>query len=353
MRWLAGAALAFVFGLLALPVVVLSAVPDDRTGSEPSTAAREEIPAQMLALYQQAAEQRCEGLSWSVLAGVGKVESDHGRLGGAQLQPDGTFEPPIIGPALDGSDEVRLVPDTDDGRWDNDPVLDRAVGPMQFLPATWEAVGIDASNTGVANPHHAVDATHSAAVYLCDHGADDPDRLRQALFAYNNSWSYVDQVLDHARRYETLTLDRADDADLIQAVLDNPRLTIYEAGRDDIASGEIDPRVLQLLQALSQDHELAVSSLKSGHSRCVGGGDYPGCTVSHHWHGRAVDIYRIDNRNVDATHTGARALVETLLALDGPLRPDEIGHPWPDLTGPTGSFSDAAHQGHLHLGWDQ
>ena len=351
MRWLLASLAAMVFAIVGLPVVVLMAAADAETGGEPSSAALDDIPAEMLGLYQAAVEQRCPGLRWSVLAGVGKIESDHARLGGATMGPTGDVAPRIIGPPLDGSDGVRLIPDTDGGLYDDDPVLDRAVGPMQFLPSTWEAVGIDASGSGVADPHNAIDAVHSAAIYLCDRDANDPDRLRQALFGYNNSWTYVDQVLDHAVRYETIALTRRDDPDLIDAVLNNPRITIYEGGRADIAAGDIDHRVLQMLQLLAEEYELGVSSLISGHSRCVGGGNYPGCTVSHHWHGRAVDIYLINGTTVDRAHRDARDIVEFLMTLEGELRPAEVGHPWPDLTEPRGFFTDAAHQRHLHLGW--
>ena len=311
------------------------------------------VPPAYLALYQDATTQRCPGMPWSVLAAIGKVESDHGRLGGARLHPDGTVSPRIIGVALDGSPGVRRIRDTDGGRYDGDPVYDRAVGPMQFIPSTWAAYGIDASGNGIADPHNAIDAIHSAARYLCASGASDPTRLDRAILAYNRSTAYRDRVLQIAAEYATDGLGGTATATptLIAMVLANPNLDIYPAGRDDIATGRIDARVLTLLQHLSEEHRLTIVSLKTGHSRCIGGGDYPGCRVSHHWHGRAVDIAAIDGRPVNSSNPTARALALHLHQLPQPLRPSEVGTPWPDLTPLPGYFSDAAHTRHLHLGW--
>lgn len=144
----------------------------------------------------------------------------------------------------------------------------------------------------------------------------------------------------------------ADPGGLADQILANPRLTIYPAGRDDIASGVIDSRVLTLLQTLSQRWELTVTSLKSGHSKCVGGGARAGCSVSNHWHGRGVDIAEVDGAAVTAGNTAALDVARTLAALPPPLRPDEAGTPWPALDDP-GFFADAAHRDHLHIGYDR
>lgn len=341
-------------GLLAvvlLPALVLAAAAGG-TGLTPTDSARADIPPTYQALYQDATSRRCPTLPWSVLAAIGKVESDHGRLGGARLQPDGTVTPRIIGVALDGSPGVARILDTDRGRYDGDTTYDRAVGPMQFIPSTWAAYGIDATGSGAADPHNAVDAIHSAAHYLCAVGASDPARIPQAILAYNRSTTYRDRVLEIAASYVAAGTEATlASPTLIAVVLANPRLEIYPAGRDDIAAGRIDARVLTVLQLLSQDHTLTVVSLKTGHSRCIGGGDYPGCRVSHHWHGRAVDIAAIDGRNVDRNSSDARVFAERLHALPPPLRPSETGTPWTDLTALPGFFSDTAHTRHLHLGW--
>ena len=69
----------------------------------------------------------------------------------------------------------------------------QAMGPMQFLPATWAEYGIDADGDGDPNPQSIHDAAASAAALLCDTGA--PEDLRSAVYAYNHSWDYVAKVL--------------------------------------------------------------------------------------------------------------------------------------------------------------
>ena len=138
----------------------------------PSRAAEADIPAGYLALYRQAAP-RCPGLSWTVLAGVGKVESDHGRA-------------PLPG--------VR-------SGWNHAG----AAGPMQFGigkgPAgnAWARFGRDFDHNGRVSVYDPGDAIPAAARYLCDAGA--PRRLDAALYAYNPSLAYVAKVKAIARRY--------------------------------------------------------------------------------------------------------------------------------------------------------
>ena len=346
------AALGLV-GLLILPVAVIAtANAQASVAGPPSAEALDDVPPRLLVLYQQAVVDRCPTLPWSVVAGIGKVESNHGRLGGAELQDDGTVSPPIIGVALDGSGDTQEIRDTDGGLYDNDGVYDRAVGPMQFIPQTWVSVGMDADRNGVADPHDIDDAIPSAAAYLCGAGGGDPARLRQAIWTYNHSWQYVDEVLAWATRYATLTPAGPADPVLIAAVLGNSRLEIYEAGRQDIEAGRIDNRVLAILLRATEQWTLSVSSLQTGHSKCVGGGSYEGCSISNHWYGRAFDVYRVNGELVSAGNTGAYALTVWLSSLEPDLRPDEIGSPWPDLEGIPGNFHDAAHLDHIHAGHD-
>jgi hypothetical protein len=140
--------------------------------TEPSRAARADIPTGYLQLYRQAAS-RCPGLSWSVLAAVGKVESDHGRS-------------PLPG--------VRTG-------WN----AAGAAGPMQFGIGTgragnaWARYGADFDSDGRRSVYDPGDAIPAAADYLCAAGA--PRRLDRALYAYNHSWAYVAKVKQLARRY--------------------------------------------------------------------------------------------------------------------------------------------------------
>lgn len=70
-----------------------------------------------------------------------------------------------------------------------------ARGPMQFLPGTWAAYGVDGDGDGQADVMNAVDALHGAARLLCANGGADPERLGTAVWNYNRSESYVGQVL--------------------------------------------------------------------------------------------------------------------------------------------------------------
>jgi hypothetical protein len=159
-----------------------------RAAAGPTTAAvrdwattlaeKTQIPQRSLVAYAEAelavrsSTPEC-GISWATLAGVGRVESHHGRYGGSDVGPDGLLSPPIIGIALDGSPGVRAIPDTDGGRLDGDSTWDRAVGAMQFLPTTWARWGQRASGDGQApDPQNIDDAALSAARYLCASGGD-------------------------------------------------------------------------------------------------------------------------------------------------------------------------------------
>jgi membrane-bound lytic murein transglycosylase B len=168
------------------------------------------IPALALRAYHEAAAWAAGfrpgcGLSWSVLAGIGRLESNHGLHWGSatRFSPDGVVSPPITGPALNGRG-VASIPDTDGGRWDGDRTWDRAVGPMQFIPSTWRRLGRDGNGDRVADPNNLFDAATSAAGYLCLVGGDLSGRegLRRAVYGYNHSWAYVDAVLWWASLYE-------------------------------------------------------------------------------------------------------------------------------------------------------
>ena len=137
--------------------------------AQPSRAAVADIPGRYLGLYQHAARHHCPGLSWTVLAGVGKVESDHGR---------------------------SRAPGVRSG-WNRAG----AAGPMHFgigvgrAGNAWARYG-NGRRGDVYKPEWAIPA---AARYLCDAGA--PRRIDTALYAYNPSSAYVARVKRWAARY--------------------------------------------------------------------------------------------------------------------------------------------------------
>jgi membrane-bound lytic murein transglycosylase B len=112
--------------------------------------------------------------------------------------------PPIIGIPLDGSPGVRAVPDTDGGRLDGDTQWDRAVGAMQFLPATWARWGMRASGDGAPpDPQNIDDAALTAARFMCHRGGDlaTAEGWWKAVYAYNTSTTYGRDVFSGADAY--------------------------------------------------------------------------------------------------------------------------------------------------------
>lgn len=142
-------------------------------------------------------------LAWTTLAGIGRVESHNGTYRGATIAPNGDVRPPIRGVRLDGSAGNLHIVDSDDGELDGDPRMDRAMGPMQFIPETWRLYGVDANNDGVISPDNFDDAALSAAGYLCWRGKDmaTPRGWMDALRAYNRSDQYARTVRDWAAAY--------------------------------------------------------------------------------------------------------------------------------------------------------
>lgn len=142
-------------------------------------------------------------LTWPTLAGIGMVESHHGTYRGATIAPNGDVTPLIRGVRLDGTRGNLEIIDSDSGLLDGDPGLDRAMGPMQFIPETWRLYGVDANNDGKASPDNFDDAALSAAGYLCWRGKDlsTPRGWMHALRAYNLSDQYARTVRDWATAY--------------------------------------------------------------------------------------------------------------------------------------------------------
>jgi membrane-bound lytic murein transglycosylase B len=152
-------------GLIEPPAQATPA-PKPRAGQPaPSQAAAADIPPGYLRLYRQAGARY--RIPWSVLAAIGKVESDHGRS------------------RLPG---VRLG-----SNWAG------ACGPMQIGCVPGSKAGNAWARYGHGRPHDPAAAIPAAARYLVDHGARH--NLDRALFAYNHSWAYVARVKQLARRY--------------------------------------------------------------------------------------------------------------------------------------------------------
>src|SRR5690349_12616534 len=190
------------------PGVIAPGVPQGSAQAVVSGASANGIPAAALAAYQRAAQvidtadKGCN-LDWTLIGAIGRVESDHGRYGNNTLTGQGVSKPGIFGIPLDGSSGTSRIDDTDAGQLDDDPVFDRAVGPMQFIPSTWSVVGVDGDGDGVRNPQDIDDAALATAVYLCsgDEDLSTESGQRAAVYRYNHSERYVDLVLAIMRAY--------------------------------------------------------------------------------------------------------------------------------------------------------
>ncbi|MGI5218473.1 lytic transglycosylase domain-containing protein [Nocardia sp. CA-290969] len=166
-----------------------------------------DIPAVAVAAYQHSAEvlgaesPAC-GLPWTLLAGIGRIESGHAF--GAPADDAGNPVEPIYGPVLDGTlDGNEIITDTDDGVLDGTTTHDRAVGPMQFIPETWQYYASDGNGDGVTDPQNIFDAALAAGRYLCDGGTElaHREQRERAILRYNNSVAYVVSVLAAEQAY--------------------------------------------------------------------------------------------------------------------------------------------------------
>ncbi len=136
---------------------------------------------------------------------------------------------------------------------------------------------------------------------------------------------------------------------LIERVLDDPSLEIYSCGRDDIQSGQVDRRVLAMLEYLvARGFDLTLTSLKCGHSVYTASGN-----ISHHSSGNAVDIAQINGIPVIG-HQGpgsiTEALVKDLIQLQGTMRPSQIISLM-DYFGVDNTFAMGDHADHVHVGY--
>jgi Transglycosylase SLT domain len=164
------AAFVLVAALAALggSSVGAAASSSEAQSDSPSALAEREIPAVYLRLYEQAAERY--GLDWAILAGIGKVECDHGRAPSPSCTEEGQVNSAGAG------------------------------GPMQFLASTWAEYGVDADGEGLPDRWDPADAIYGAADYLRASGA--PADYGRAIFAYNHASWYVADVEAWAARYE-------------------------------------------------------------------------------------------------------------------------------------------------------
>jgi cell wall-associated NlpC family hydrolase len=291
----AGMAGCAVLALPLLAALVIAAALGSLTASSsaaPSKDALADIPPEMLTLYRHAAPE-CPGLPWTVLAAIGKVETDHARI------------PSMVSSA-------------------------GAVGPMQFLPATFAAYAypVPAGGQKPPTPWDPVDAVHAAARLLCANGARNGQDLRRAVFAYNHSTTYVDKVLATAASYAAAAPAPAAAATAVafaRAQLGTP----YVWGGDGPAEGGFDCSGLTraayraagvTLPRIAQAQHDAGPGLTRNAPLQPGDLLFYGTDPQHITH---VALYAGNGRAIDAPHTGA-------VVREGPARLND-----PDFQGAT------------------
>ncbi|MEV0116279.1 lytic transglycosylase domain-containing protein [Streptomyces sp. NPDC050844] len=178
------------------------------TGGDSDAAVAGGIPATVLDAYKKAESSLAASkpgcnLPWQLLAAIGKVESGQAR--GGRVDANGTTLKPILGPVLNGNGFAKIT-DTDNGAYDSDTTHDRAVGPMQFIPSTWDTWAQDGNGDGKKNPNNIYDAALAAGHYLCASDRDLSDEsgggaLHKAILSYNHSTEYLTTVLTWLEYY--------------------------------------------------------------------------------------------------------------------------------------------------------
>ena len=173
------------------------------------TAEKAGIPAPAVRAYanaQLAAPAGCD-VGWTTLAGIGWVESHHGTIDGRTLGEDGHSSTPILGPALNGEGFAAIPASPSSTEWHGDPSWDHAVGPLQFIPSSWEMWAADGDGDGAEDPNDLDDAALAAVGYLCASGADltTGEGWADAVFSYNHAQEYIDAVHAAASSYADRT----------------------------------------------------------------------------------------------------------------------------------------------------
>ena len=340
---LVAALLLLIVAVVAIPAQLLAAA------TAPSEHALEDIPPTALAAYTNAEAFGCDGLPWQVIAGIGKVESNHGY---GNIAANGDVTPRVFGPELDGSGvggNITAFPAGRwAGRWGTSQRWLQGLGPMQFLAPTWSIVAVDGNSDGDTSPHNLFDAAAGTAAYLCNGGdINDYDDLEAAIYRYNRSKAYVAEVLHHATLYGSLQVT----ADA-ESLVSNPHITLSHNAQADLEAGIVDPRLVTMLAMISERYEIFVRNFRTG---------YPGPDgeITNHWFGRAADITAVSplgetRQPISATNDPARELVGVLadMPVGYPFRPDEVRSPFAEFGGVDGHSAGPDYRAQITIGYN-
>jgi hypothetical protein len=278
----------------------------------PAPAWRKQVPDDYLAAFEEAAARYGLGRRgvWA-LAAVARLESNFGRgMGKRQL---------------------------------------RRYGPLGLDRTEWNRYAVDGDGDGRIRRADPDDSAASLARLIWSRGS-----LSAGVFTHNQAAWYVQAVLAEAEELrggcKVTTVNWAVALpETAVAPINWENLTLSnELELHDLTSGLVDPRVIGLIGAITQEHELTISSLRSDHSQLTASGN-----VSNHFYGRALDIAAVDG--VSCTDTAVDApcanLGRTLAYLSEPMHPTELIYCF-DLDGPGPAFALADHCDHIHAGYD-
>ena len=174
-------------------------------------------------------------------------------------------------------------------------------GPLGLDGTEWTSFTVDGDGDGRIRHSDPADSAATLARMIWSRGG-----LRAGLFSHNQAEWYVEAVLAEAQKLEghckksevewTLALPN-----VVMAPINWNNLTLSnELEKEDLEQGRIDPRIVGLLGAITQTHEITISALRSDHSMTTTEG-----YVSNHYYGRAMDIAVVDG--VSCTDTAPTA----------------------------------------------
>jgi membrane-bound lytic murein transglycosylase B len=279
---------------------------------QPTPAWREKIPAEYMEAFEDAASRYELGQRgvWA-LASVAHLESNFGR----------------------GMSNTQM----------------RERGPLGLEPGEWKTYAVDGDEDGRVHRGDPADSAATLARLIWSRGS-----LRAGIFTHNQAQWYVQAVLADAEALEGKCAVTPVDWQLalpnsVGAPIDWNNLTLSnELELHDITGGLLDPRIVALLGAITQQHTVTISALRSDHSELTTEGN-----VSNHYYGRAMDIAAVDGVSCTDTATDAPCaeLGRTLAYLQGPLHPTELIYCF-DLDGPGPAFARSDHCDHVHAGYD-
>jgi transglycosylase-like protein with SLT domain len=225
----------------------------------------------------------------------------------------------------------------------------RTKGPLGLDPTEWSTYAVDGDEDGRVRHADPADSAATLARLIWSRGS-----LRAGIFTHNQAEWYVQAVLADAEQVkgscETTNVDwRVALPGGSGAPIDWSHLTLSnDLELRDLTTGALDPRIMALIGAITQEHELRLSALRSDHSELTSTG-----YVSNHFYGRAMDIAEVDG--VSCTDTSPDApcgeLAHSLSQITGPLHPTELIYCY-DVDGPGPAFALPDHCDHVHVGFD-